>query len=109
MAPGAEPSAPRRRRRGQHRATDDFAEALARAEDPSPAELPGGEEAAAAFAALRDDAAHRTVEHADAALPRELPAAEPIAIIEPDEIAEVVPQPIADAEAVVEEAPEPNQ
>ena len=106
VAAEAEPSAPRRTRRGQHRATDDFAEALARAEDPSPAELPGGEEAAAAFAALRDEAAHRTADHADAALPRELPAAEPIAIIEPDEIAEVAPQPVAEAEVAAEEAPE---
>ena len=109
----AEPSPPRRRRRGQHRAVDDFAEALARAEDPSPAELPGAEEAAAAFAAMRDEAAHRTAEHADASLPRELPAAEPIAIIEPDNLAEDVREPTAmspavEAEAaVVEEAPEP--
>ena len=73
-----ESSPRRRRRRGQHRATDDFAEALARAEDPSPAELPGGAEAAAAFAALRDQTAAETPDAGEAAYPRELPAAEPM-------------------------------
>jgi hypothetical protein len=70
---------PTRRRRGRgHRATDEFAQALARAEDPSPAELPGAVEAAAAFAALRDELATEAVPDRadDAALPRELPAAE---------------------------------
>ena len=44
--PGTDRSA--RRKRGRPHFSDDFAEALARAEDPSPAVLPGAEEAAAA-------------------------------------------------------------
>ena len=63
----------RRRRRGHRRATESFAEALARAEDPTRPELPGAAETAAAMAALREEAAHD-----EAALPRELPAAEPM-------------------------------
>ena len=99
----AGPAPRRRRRRGQHRATDDFAEALARAEDPSPAELPGGAEAAAAFAALRDQTAAETPDAGETAYLRELPAAEPMAF-EPDP--EPVPQlePAATLEPVVETA-----
>ncbi len=66
----------RRRRRGHRRATESFAEALARAEDPTKPELPGAAETAAALAALREDAVHEGEHAAEAVLPRELPAAE---------------------------------
>ena len=66
----------RRRRRGARRATESFAEALARAEDPSPADLPGGTDAGAAFAA---DAA---AEDADRSLPRDVLPAEPVLVAE---------------------------
>ncbi len=94
-----------RRKRGRPHFSDDFAEALARAEDPNPAVLPGAEQAGAAHAALQDDRSAGGEEPAwpdldlsEAALPRELPAAEPIAV------AESLPQ----AEAVIEPAPEPD-
>jgi hypothetical protein len=66
----------RRRRRGARRATESFAEALARAEDPSPADLPGGTDAGAALAA---DAA---AEDADRSLPRDVLPAEPVLVAE---------------------------
>ena len=64
----------RRRRRGARRATESFAEALARAQDPSPADLPGG--TGAAFAS---DAG---VEDADRSLPRDVLPAEPVLVAE---------------------------
>ena len=73
---------PVRRRRGQRRPTESFAAALARAEDPTAAELPGAKEAAAALAALRREADAAEVGTGDVSLPRELPAAEPMARIE---------------------------
>ena len=115
---------PRRRRgRSHRRATDDFAEALARAEDPSPAELPGAAEAGAAIAALREATAVTVEPDADAvSLPRELPAAEPLSVLEPLPEPEPlpVPQPLpeplpgpepivpAEAEAEAEAQPEPE-
>ena len=97
---------PRRKRgRAQRRATDEFAEALARAEDPTPAELPGAADAGAAFAALREEAelGAETAEEIEASLPRDLPAAEPIAALEtepePIAVSEAEPEPIADSEA----------
>src|SRR5688572_26875786 len=74
-----------RRRRGHRRATGSFAEALARAEDPSRPELPGAAETAAAIAAFRDDAVPEGEHGADAVLPRELPAAEPMPLPEEPE------------------------
>ncbi|MEO7294947.1 MAG: hypothetical protein ABIZ57_02290, partial [Candidatus Limnocylindria bacterium] len=47
----AEPSA--RRKRGRGHFSDEFADALARADDPSPAVLPGAVEAGATFASIR--------------------------------------------------------
>jgi hypothetical protein len=101
--------APRRPRRGrgQRRATDDFAEALARAEDPNPPELPGAAEAAAAFAALRDEAATGEPEPTEAVLPRELPAAEPIAILEPETAPELAVEAEREPPAAVDVVPEP--
>jgi hypothetical protein len=80
----------RRRRRGARRATESFAEALARAEDPSPADLPGGTDASAADA---------TVEDADGSLPRDVPPAEPVLVAEEDAgaVAEAEDAPIAAA------------
>ena len=85
-APAREPVPSRRRARPHFK--DGFAEALARAVDPSPAVLRGGVEVGAAFAEFRSDAAAAeqptTAEpEIDAGLPRELPAAEAIAVEEP--------------------------
>jgi hypothetical protein len=83
--PAAEPASEpdddeshRRRRRGARRATESFAEALARAEDPSPADLPGGTDAAAA------STSDATVEDADGSLPRDVLPAEPVLVAEED-------------------------
>lgn len=86
--------------RGPRRATESFAEALARAEDPSPPELPGVHELA--DAAVRPD----LEPSAAAGLPRELPPAEPVPVAdepadweesrlqsEPTTEAEPVPEP----------------
>jgi hypothetical protein len=64
----------RARPRGPRRATDSFAEALARAEDPSPPELPAAE-AMDAGASTRQE-----TESSEAVLPRELPAAEAVPV-----------------------------
>jgi hypothetical protein len=99
-----EQPARRRRARGQRRATDDFAEALARAEDPSPAVLPESLAAAAAVAlpeattTVEEAPSPQTVELAEADLPREMPFAEPIEPSEPIEAAEVAAAPKAEAE-----------
>ena len=68
----------RARPRGPRRATESFAQALARADDPSAPELPGSAEVAEALAAHRHDA----VDLAEEALPRELPAAETVPVAE---------------------------
>jgi hypothetical protein len=105
----------RARRRGPRRATEEFAEALARAEDPSPPELPGGTEAAAAMASLRTSSEGSTDAAAtEADLPRELPAADavPVAdeadaiLTEPVE-AETPPEAEAATEAEIVAEPEP--
>jgi hypothetical protein len=95
----------RRRRRGARRATESFAEALARAEDPTPSELPDAAETAAALAALRDEA---DAGAAETALPRELPAAELMPLADEPEaeaIPAVQPEPV-DVPASVPEAAE---
>lgn len=84
-----------RRRRAHRRATESFAEALARAEDPTRPELPGAVETAAALAALREESHAEVVE---AVLPRELPAAESIPSAEEPEA------PVVEAAVPVEEA-----
>ena len=66
----------RRRRRGARKATESFAEALARAEDPSPADLPGGTDAGAAFAA------EAAAQDADRSLPQDVLPAEPVLVAE---------------------------
>ena len=114
---GEEEEAHRRRRRGARRATESFAEALARAEDPSPADLPGGTDAAAALAA---DAA---AEDADRSLPRDVLPAEPVLVAEEDAgaVAEadeaeppiaampgtMAPEPVPDEPEPVVDEPEP--
>jgi hypothetical protein len=87
----------RRRRRGARRATESFAEALARAEDPSPADLPGGTDAGVAFAS---DAA---AQDADRSLPRDVLPAEPVLVAEEDAGAVAEAE---DAEPPVAAAPE---
>lgn len=99
LAPEREPSVEEERRhraRGPRRATESFAEALARAEDPSIPELPRGAEAAAAAAELRAGQG----EPDETALPRELPAAEAMPVAdEPLEAGEPnVPEPPHTAE-----------
>jgi hypothetical protein len=94
----------RRRRRGARRATESFAEALARAEDPTPSELPDAAETAAALAAIREEQTDAGA--TEAVLPRELPAAEPMPLAdeqEPGSVIEAQPEPVQ----VVEREPEP--
>ncbi|MEO5986548.1 MAG: hypothetical protein ABIW50_04820 [Candidatus Limnocylindria bacterium] len=118
--PQGDRSARRRRTRAQF--VEDFAEALARAEDPNPAELPGSVEAGAAFAALQavvapdSEIAQVDVTAADAGLPRELPAAEPMIDTEtepepepaPELLAEPEPEPAPELPAEPEAEPEPE-
>jgi hypothetical protein len=120
----ADEDRPSRRRRSARHATESFAEALARAEDPTRPELPGAADAAAALAALR---AESSVDQpvADATLPRELPAAESMptpdetvegVVAAPAEAAEPEPEPEPEAEsepmveiAAAEPEPEPME
>ncbi|HUF06460.1 MAG TPA: hypothetical protein VMP86_03615 [Candidatus Binatia bacterium] len=96
---------PRSRPRGPRRATESFAEALARAEDPSPPELPGAAEAAAAFVALhRDPDGAIDLGAIEISLPREMPAAEPVPVAQ--EVESSDEPAAADAEALdAESAP----
>ncbi len=98
----------RRKGRAARRATERFADALARAEDPSLPELPGAEETAAALAALRQEhpsAAAPEPESdrdAEASLPRELPSADQVPVAD-EEVA--APDLTAAAAAVEVTAP----
>jgi len=88
-----------------------FADALARADDPSPPELPGAAETAAALAGLRHDqpsdgapAEDESTEHeAEAFLPRDLPSADAVPVAEEVEadgaesVAAVDPEPADEA------------
>ncbi len=96
--PEAEEEEPRSRTRGPRRATASFAEALARAEDPSIPELPGAAESAAAIATLRAET--------DAALPRDLPSADAVPVAEESDTS-VAAAPVEMPEAVVEESDAP--
>jgi len=105
----------RRRRSSQRRATEAFAEALARAEDPTRSELPGASDVATALAALRDEPGHAAGASAtEAVLPRELPAADPMPLADEASEPEVVaaaPEPVAverpELEPEVARRPEP--
>ncbi len=92
----------RRRRRGARRATESFAEALARAEDPSLADLASGADAdaLAAFRTAEADAAE-----ADRVLPREVLPAEPVLVADEAPSAEkpVTVEPEPAPEPTVEE------
>jgi hypothetical protein len=99
----------RRRRRGARRATQGFAQALARAEDPSLADLAGSTDADA-LAAFRSEAevAEAEIAAADAAevdrgLPREVLPAEPMLV--EDEAVE--PEPVSDEVELVDAWAEP--
>lgn len=105
-----------RRRRGRGHFRDDFAEALARAQDPSPAVLPDPSDSTATVASIRyvvparDELAEEQ-DSSDALLPRELPAAEPIAVLEPEipaAITEPEQQPLAESEPEPMAAAEPE-
>jgi len=93
----AEEEEHRIRRRGPRRATESFAEALARAEDPSIPELPAAAAAGEPMAAPRADAAAEGA--AEPSLPRELPPAETVPVAEEPETVD------ADAESAAPEAP----
>jgi hypothetical protein len=103
-AADAEAEAEHHRRRRSHHATESFAEALARAEDPTVPELPEPHRDAMAEAAA-----------IEAGLPRELPSAEPIPTADEEDAAiEVLPEEpdVVAAEAGpidVEPAPEQPQ
>jgi hypothetical protein len=90
-----EEEAHRRRARGARRATESFAEAMARTEDPSPADLPPS---AAAGAVLES-------EDADRSLPRDALPAEPMLVADAEEDAS---EPAAFAEASEPIADEPG-
>ncbi|TMB52420.1 MAG: hypothetical protein E6J50_02145 [Chloroflexi bacterium] len=75
-------SRPRRRRQGARSATEGIAEALARAQDPTVTQLPGGDEAQAAFNELRERIRRETLaaeasEPATVNVPTEALAPEP--------------------------------
>ncbi len=104
--PAADEPAERPVRRRSTHGTDAFAEALARAQDPTAPELPDGATVAAALAVMREDAAEEAGE-AEAAMPRELPAAESMidaAEADPEPETEPAPQP----EPLPEPEPEPE-
>ena len=113
----ADEGAPHRRRpRAGRRATERFADALARAQDPSIPELPGAAETAAALAAMRQehppegtrapepDAAERD---ADASLPRELPSADQVPVADEAEVPAVEAVAAVEAAAIEQEAAGP--
>jgi hypothetical protein len=107
VEPGTEADLARSRRRAARWTTETFAEALARAEDPTEPELPGTADAAAALAALRGE-----VDATAAELPRDAAMAEEI---EPAEDIEPVEEPPVQADAEppdgdveVPTAPEPE-
>jgi hypothetical protein len=84
----------RPRRRGARRATESFAQALARAEDPSPADLPGG-----------PDAGHaEPAEDAERSLPLDVLPAEQVLVADEAE----APEPVV-AEAPVEASEPPTE
>ena len=96
-----------RRKRGRGHATDEFADALARAEDPSPAVLRDHVRGAAAAVVQPDrDAAIAEAEVADAGLPRELPPAETMADIEPEAEPAIVEPEVVTQDAETESEPE---
>lgn len=101
----------RSRRRKAKRATESFAEALARAEDPTAPELPGADEAAAAIAALREEGGTRPEAAApEATLPHELPVAEPMPVAEeaePERAEPEEPEPEPEEPEATAAPPEP--
>ena len=109
----AEEEERRARARGPRRATESFAEALARAQDPSPPELPPATDAAGIAAQRQQSDAG-----ADVGLPREAAGADEIPIAEgANEVVALAPEETAVLESaiesvtpeavVVEAAPEP--
>ncbi|MFN2419115.1 MAG: hypothetical protein ABR593_09350 [Candidatus Limnocylindria bacterium] len=101
----AESSARRKRGRGHFSA--EFADALARAEDPSAAVLPSAAAAGATLGSVRHTVAARREEPSEpdaveTLLPREGPAAEPM------DDGEAEPEPDREAAAVPEVPPEPE-
>jgi hypothetical protein len=98
-----EPERSARRKRSRAHFSDEFADALARAEDPSPAVLRDAREAEKAVVDAQrgpDETPAAELEAADWALPRELPAAEAMVVAEPE------PEPLPEPEP--DPAPEPS-
>jgi hypothetical protein len=91
------------RRSPSRHATENFAEALARAEDPSIPELPGGTDTAAALAALRTAPTEQGAAAEDA-LPREVAPAEEVPVAEEDAGVTAAVEPSGEAEPRVDEA-----
>jgi hypothetical protein len=96
-----EPEPPKRRITGGRAAVAGLAEALARAEDPTLAELPGAREAGEALAALHRDVASTVDLEAEAAAPEPEPVepepAEPEqAELEPAEVEPAESEPVAE-------------
>ncbi|MEJ7802840.1 MAG: hypothetical protein WKH68_05635, partial [Candidatus Limnocylindria bacterium] len=113
--PGAEPEAepPARRKRGRGHFTDEFADALARAEDPSPAVLPRAAASGGTFATHRYEVAagqdkSGDADATDALLPREVPAAESMTDIEPAPEMQSEAEPAAEPESAAVAAAEPE-
>ena len=103
--PSPEPEHPdeeehRARSRGPRRATDSFAEALARAEDPSAPELPPAVAPGEPHTGPRSGDAGDAAEHG---LPRELPPADTVPVA-----AEPEPEPAVEPIAAMEVAAEPE-
>ena len=96
----------RRRRRGARRATESFAQALARAEDPSLADLPRGSDADA-LAAFRSEAEAAAAVEADRVLPREVLPAEPMLVAEEPEAVADEAEPVLAVPDVAAELAEP--
>ncbi|HEY8180095.1 MAG TPA: hypothetical protein VIH33_06805 [Candidatus Limnocylindria bacterium] len=100
-APEEHAVTPRRRARGGRTATAAFAAALARADDPTIAELPGAKETAAALAALQRDI---DTTREEAPPDTEATPVGPEAVAEPEPEAAAEPEPEAAAEpAVIDE------
>ena len=99
-----------RRKRGRAHFSDEFADALARAEDPSPAVLRDAVRGAAPAAAVQPDRDEAIAEAdvGDAGLPRELPPAETMADIEPEAEPAIAELEFVTPDAEPDAAPQPE-
>ena len=91
-----EPEPPKRRLSSGRAAIAGLAEALARAEDPTLADLPGAREAGEALAALQRDVAVTADDHGEGADEPEAAPAEPAPGIPPEPVTAEEPEPLAE-------------